>query len=108
MMCAPLCRVRPNRFGKLVVRAVFVVAHILHALGLDYSTALFVDEPPGQLRAVTFVVKQGPKPVKIVTLTIDRDAVAYSDQRIWERAQVLKAPVRAVKVVEVAADKFKP
>jgi hypothetical protein len=66
------------------------VGELLARCGADYEHAEFHDEPPGKLRAVSFLCGDEGE------LTLEIDAL-FSETREWDRDAVLRQIVRNVR-----------
>ena len=71
------------------------IAQVLAACGSSYSEVRLVDEPPGKLRAVELVCREGGEPRRVV-LKIEYNSDLFSAERDWA-----ETVVKAQKVVQV-------
>jgi hypothetical protein len=80
---------------KVVDLAGFSVAEVLSLLDLDYDSIELVDEPPGRLRVIEIPPK-GPDAETIV-LELAGDPLPFSEEREWEKDDVLALTVARVR-----------
>ena len=71
------------------------VAKVLASCATPYEEVVFLDEPPGKLRALEFVCHRVAPPRK-VRLQIAYDPSLFSELRGWARSLVEAQPVTDV------------
>jgi hypothetical protein len=76
------------------------VAEVLDALALALARASRHDEPPGKLRALSFVFPDGePDALRAIGLYLKYDSSSlFSEYRDWSEAAVLRAEVIGIRL----------